>query len=133
GRVQSWNQGAQRIKGYSAQEIIGQHFSKFYPEEDILGRKPSRELEEASKYGRVRDEGWRVRKDGTRFWGLVAITAVRNSSGQLQGYVKITRDLTQRREMEEEIRRFNQDLEQRVHDRTVDLSRANEARLQLEQ
>jgi len=100
GVVVSWNPGAQRFKGYTASEIIGQHFSVFYPEEDLAARKPEIELEIAQSEGRLEDEGWRVRKDGTRFWANVVITALRSADGELVGFAKVTRDLTQRRASE---------------------------------
>jgi PAS domain S-box-containing protein len=97
GYVLSWNAGAERFKGYEASEIIGRHFSVFYPEEDIASGKPQLELEIAERDGRVEDEGWRVRKDGTRFWANVVITALRAPDGTLTGFAKVTRDLTERR------------------------------------
>ena len=97
GRIVSWNAGAERLKGYTADEIIGKHFSIFYPQEDLDARKPEWELEVASKVGRFEDEGWRLRKDGSRFWANVVITALRNESGELVGFAKVTRDLTERR------------------------------------
>src|SRR5579872_45617 len=97
GRVASWNPGAQRIKGYLPEEIIGQHFSRFYASEDQLRGKPQEELRQASAHGRVEDEGWRVRKDGSRFWANVVITAVRDNSGTLLGFAKVTRDFTDRK------------------------------------
>jgi PAS domain S-box-containing protein len=100
GRVATWNVGAERLKGYRPSEIIGQHFSKFYPPEDIDSRKPERELEIAIREGRVEDEGWRLRKDGTRFWANVVITALREKNGSLVGFAKVTRDLTERRRSE---------------------------------
>jgi len=97
GHVVSWNPGAQRIKGYTASEIIGQHFSIFYPPEDLANEKPAMELRVASSHvGRFEDEGWRVRKDGTRFWANVVITALRAPDGELVGFAKVTRDLTER-------------------------------------
>jgi PAS domain S-box-containing protein len=105
GRVATWNRGAETIKGYAASEIIGQHFSRFYPTEDINAGKPAAELEIAREVGRVEDEGWRIRKDGTRFWASVVITALRDPSGQLKGFAKVTRDLSERRRTEEELRR----------------------------
>ncbi|MCP3710048.1 PAS domain S-box protein [Paraburkholderia sp. CNPSo 3274] len=101
GRVASWNAGAQRIKGYSSDEIVGQHFSVFYPPDDIASGKPTYLLETAALNGHVEDEGWRVRKDGSRFWANVVITAVRDDQGSLVGFAKITRDLTERRRLEE--------------------------------
>lgn len=105
GHVLTWNAGAQRFKGYRADEIIGQHFSIFYPNEARQERWPDHELEVATKTGVFEDEGWRVRKDGTLFWANVVITALRSTDGQLLGFAKITRDLTQRRAHEEELRR----------------------------
>ena len=104
GRVATWNAGAQRFKGYRAEEIIGQHFSVFYPAEDVAAGKPDRELDVAATDGRLEDEGWRVRKDGTRFWANVVITALRDADGTLQGFGKITRDLTERRASELQLR-----------------------------
>jgi PAS domain S-box-containing protein len=102
GHVATWNLGAQRIKGYTAPEIIGRHFSVFYPEADVRAGKCEMELEGASRDGRFEDEGWRLRKDGSRFWANVVITALRGRDGTLLGYAKVTRDLTERRELEEE-------------------------------
>ena len=102
GIVVSWNPGAQRFKGYTASEIIGQHFSVFYPAEDLAARKPHIELEIAQSVGRLEDEGWRVRKDGTRFWANVVITALRAPDGELVGFAKVTRDLTDRRAAEQQ-------------------------------
>ena len=97
GHIVSWNPGAQRFKGYEAAEIIGQHFSVFYPRSDVDAGKPATELEVAARDGRLEDEGWRIRKDGTRFWANVVITALRTPDGTLVGFAKITRDLTDRR------------------------------------
>ncbi|HKU40369.1 MAG TPA: PAS domain S-box protein, partial [Polyangiales bacterium] len=102
GRVATWNVGAERIKGYRADEIIGQHFSRFYPQEDVLAGKCERELEQAVREGRCEDENWRLRKDGTRFWANVVITVLRDASGRVVGFAKVTRDLTERRAAEEE-------------------------------
>lgn len=96
GNVTSWNRGAERIKGYKASEIIGSHFSRFYPEEDLRWGKPQWELTIAAKEGRFEDEGWRVRKDGSRFWANVIITAVHDETGKLIGFAKVTRDFTER-------------------------------------
>ena len=96
GFVVTWNLGAERFKGYKAHEIIGRHFSTFYPPEDAE-TKPPLELAIAEKEGRVEDEGWRVRKDGSRMWANVIITALRDPSGKLVGFAKVTRDLTERR------------------------------------
>ncbi len=104
GRVATWNVGAQRIKGYSAEEIVGQHFSRFYVPEDVQARKPERELQVAAAEGRCEDEGWRVRKDGSRFWANVVITAFRSADGALLGFAKVTRDLTGRHRAEQALR-----------------------------
>ncbi|HJS80910.1 MAG TPA: PAS domain S-box protein [Vitreimonas sp.] len=98
GTVTSWNGGARRIKGYEAHEIVGKHFSRFYRSEDIDAGKPWGELAMAREHGRAEDEGWRVRKDGTRFWARVVVTALRDADGQLHGYAKVTQDLTQQRQ-----------------------------------
>jgi PAS domain S-box-containing protein len=103
GHVATWNAGAQRIKGYTAREIIGQHFSKFYPPEAVERRHPEYELRVAAEQGRFEDEGWRVRNDGSLFWANVVITALRDASGTLIGYGKITRDVTRRHEQEESL------------------------------
>ena len=105
GRVATWNRGAEIIKGYRAGEIVGKHFSRFYIPEDVEARKPEQELETATTTGRCEDEGWRVRKDGSRFWANVVITAVRDGHGKLRGFVKVTRDLSERRRVEEKLRR----------------------------
>ena len=96
GHVLTWNRGAERIKGYSADEIVGKHFSKFYPDEDVRAGKCDHELEVAARDGRFEDEGWRLRRDGSKFWANVVITAVRDASGALLGFAKVTRDLTER-------------------------------------
>jgi PAS domain S-box-containing protein len=105
GVVLTWNAGAERFKGYKADEIIGQNFSRFYPPEALERGLPAYELKVAAETGAFEDEGWRVKKDGSLFWANVVITAVRNSDGQLLGFAKITRDLTQRRAHDEELRR----------------------------
>lgn len=97
GHVVTWNAGAERIKGYQASEIIGKHFSSFYPEEDVRAGKPEALLNEASKEGRVEDEGWRVRKEGSKFWARVTITAIKGSDGRVLGFGKVTRDLSEQR------------------------------------
>ena len=101
GKVSSWNPGAQRIKGYTHDEIVGRHFSAFYTEEDIAAGKPARELEIAAAQGHVEDEGWRVRRDGSRFWATVTISAVRDAGGALLGFAKVTRDMTDRMRLTE--------------------------------
>ncbi|MDB5340343.1 MAG: luxQ 5, partial [Planctomycetaceae bacterium] len=106
GRVASWNLGAQRIKGYSAEEIMGRHFSRFYSQDAIDARWPEYEIQMAESEGRFEDEGWRIRKDGTRFWANVVITALRDENGNLVGFSKITRDMTERKKSEENARRL---------------------------
>jgi PAS domain S-box-containing protein len=106
GHILNWNSGAQRFKGYTAGEIIGRHFSVFYPKEVVAAGFPQHELEVATREGRFEDEGWRVRKDGSRFWANVIITALRNDAGELIGFAKVTRDLTTRRAAEEQARRL---------------------------
>jgi PAS domain S-box-containing protein len=102
GRVVSWNAGAERIKGYRPEEIIGQHFSRFFPPEDVQRGKPETELRVAAADGRAEDEGWRVRKDGSAVWVHVVITALRDPGGNLVGFGQVTRDLTERRRLDEE-------------------------------
>src|ERR1700689_655537 len=103
GHILTWNAGAQRFKGYQAHEIIGQHFSRFYPPEALARGLPAHELEVASKTGAFEDEGWRVRKDGTMFWANVVITAVRNVDGKKIGFARVARDLTQKPTHEEQL------------------------------
>lgn len=114
GRVASWNEGASRLKGYAAEEIIGQNFSKFYTPEAVAAGRPQKLLVEAREKGRFEDTAWRVRKDGSRFWAHVVATAVRNPEGTLLGFVKVTQDLTERRHAEQV---------QQERDRYFDLSR----------
>jgi len=112
GHVTSWNVGAERLKGYKAAEILGQHFSRFYPQEDLAAGKPQRELSIASSEGRVEDEGWRVRKDGSQFWANVVITTIKDAQGQIIGFSKVTRDFTERmraqKALEESTRKLQQ-------------------------
>ncbi len=108
GRIVSWNEGAQRIKGYTADEIIGQHFSRFYTPADLEADRPASELKTARKDGRCEIEGWRVRKDGSLFWADVIITTMYGPKGELRGFSKVTRDITERKQAEETARAFIQ-------------------------
>ncbi len=110
GRVASWNLGAERIKGYSQAEILGKHFSCFYPPAAIQRGLPEKELETAAKEGRFEDEGWRMRKDGKQFWASVVLTALRDKDGTLRGYGKVTRDLTERKQAEERIQQQSREI-----------------------
>jgi PAS domain S-box-containing protein len=110
GRVVTWNAGAERLKGYTAEEAMGREFSMFYTAADRQRQHPASELEIAVREGRYEEEGWRVRKDGSTFWASVTITAVRDDSGDLLGFAKVTRDLTDRMEAEEALRSANEDL-----------------------
>jgi PAS domain S-box-containing protein len=110
GHVTSWNPGAERIKGYRAEEIMGKDFSCFYTEEAIQAKFPEKELQAAAKEGRFEDEGWRVRKGGTRFWANVIITALRDKKGGLIGFGKMTRDLTDRKQAEERIQQQSREI-----------------------
>jgi PAS domain S-box-containing protein len=110
GKVISWNAGAERIKGYSSEEILGRHFSIFHPPEDPNEDKAAAELMIAAKDGRIEDEGWRVRKDGSLFWANVVITAVRDEGGRLRGFVKVTRDISERKRIEQELELRNAQL-----------------------
>lgn len=111
GYVTSWNKGAEQIKGYRAEEVVGRHISVFYTPEEIKNGEPERNLRLARLEGRFEDEGWRVRKDGTVFWANVIITALRDEKGELVGFGKITRDMTRRINAENEIKRLNRELE----------------------
>lgn len=126
GVVSTWNAGAKRIKGYTAKEIIGKHFSVFYTDEAKRIHHPEHELEIAAKDGRYEEEGWRVRKDGTTFWANVVITTLYNDQGEVQGFAKVTRDMTERKKLEDELRAARDLLEQRVEQRTLELTRANQ-------
>lgn len=114
GNVLTWNPGAQAMKGYLKDEIVGKHFSKFYPPEAIQSGWPQRELALAEKEGRFADEGWRVRKDGTSFWASVIITPLWSDNHQLTGFAKVTQDLTERRRTEERVQFLNRELRQRL-------------------
>ncbi|MFL5846969.1 MAG: sensor histidine kinase [Solirubrobacteraceae bacterium] len=122
GRIATWNAGAMRLKGYEADEVIGRHFSLFYTDPDRERDHPAFELEVASRDGSYEEEGWRVRKDGTQFWASVTITAMRDDDGELLGYAKVTRDLTDRREGEERLRAANAELDRFASVAAHDLS-----------
>ena len=115
------------MKGYKTSEVLGQHFSIFYEKEDVENGKPARELKEAIQKGRLEDRGWRVRKDGSRFWADVIITKVTDEKGELLGFSKVTRDLTAQREYEAKLRKAHDELDVRVKERTAELATSNEA------
>jgi PAS domain S-box-containing protein len=117
GRVTSWNSGAERTKGYKAEEIIGRHFSIFYTPEEIVAGMPDRTLNIARERGHFEDEGWRVRKDGTRFWSTVAVTPLKDEQGDLAGFSKITRDITYRKNLMDQVKRHTEELELRIAER----------------
>jgi PAS domain S-box-containing protein len=117
GHVVTWNSGAQLIKGYAANEIIGRHFSIFYPPDDVRDGKPERELRIATTEGRYEEEGWRLRKDGSRFWANVLITALFDGHGQLYGFAKVTRDMTERKLAEEQREQLREREHQLMHER----------------
>jgi PAS domain S-box-containing protein len=142
GNVLTWSPGAQAIKGYTRDEIVGQHFSKFYLPEAVQSGWPQRELVLAQKEGRFTDEGWRVRKDGTSFWASVTITSLRSKSGELSGFAKVTQDLTERRHAEERVQALNRELRQHVSEldesrrvielRTIELQKLSAQLLQVQ-
>jgi len=142
GHVITWNQGAQALKGYTSEEILGQHFSRFYPPEAVQSGWPTRELALAEKEGRFADEGWRVRKDGSTFWASVIITALRDPEGRLSGFAKVTQDMTERKEREERIQDLNKELRTRIAQldesqrvielRTLELERLSAQLLQIQ-
>lgn len=132
GHIRTWNLGAERIKGYTASEVIGKHFSLFYTQEDVERGHPDWELQVAAETGRYEEEGWRCRKDRSRFWANVVITALRDERGDLRGFGKVTRDLTERKRAEDELRLANEQLEARVAERTAELTVANAALQQRE-
>jgi PAS domain S-box-containing protein len=142
GFVLTWNEGARAIKGYTRDEIVGQHFSKFYLPEAVQTGWPARELSLAEKEGRFADEGWRVKKDGSSFWASVIITALRDSEGQLSGFAKVTQDLTERKQLEERTQALNKELRSRVSQfdesqrllevRTLELQRLSAQLLQIQ-
>jgi PAS domain S-box-containing protein len=121
GAVVSWNVGAERIKGYKPSEVLGRSFTTFYRPEDVAAGKPSHELERAMADGRFEDEGWRVRRDGSRFWANVIVTPLYSPAGSHTGFVKITRDISERRRAEEQLRHLNEQLQRR----TVELEASN--------
>ena len=131
GYIASWNNGAERIEGYKADEIIGKHFSAFYPADRVAKRRPEHALEVAARDGRFAEESWRIRKDGSRFWASVTITALRDGDNKLAGFLKISRDLSYRRKMEalQEANRQKSEfvalLEKRVQERTAQLTDSN--------
>jgi two-component system, LuxR family, sensor kinase FixL len=122
GRVLTWNDGAERIKGYRPDEIIGKHFSCFYPKEDVERGKPDQGLRAAKIEGRFEEEGQRVRKDGSLFWANVVITALRDNAGNLRAFTKVTRDITERKRAEEELVKTQHELERKVEHRTASLA-----------
>ena len=142
GHVLTWNSGARAIKGYTREEIVGKHFSIFYPQEAIDSRWPERELALADKQGRFRDEGLRVKKDGSTFWASVTITALREADGSLYGFAKVTQDLTARRDQEERLQALNRELRTRVQQldesrrvielRTMELQKLSATLLQIQ-
>jgi PAS domain S-box-containing protein len=142
GHVLTWNSGAQAMKGYSREEIVGKHFSKFYPAEAVQSGWPQRELTLAQQDGRFSDEGWRVRKDGTTFWASVIIAPLRSANGELVGFAKVTQDMTERRRAEERIQTLNRELRQRVAEldesrrivelRTLELQKLSSQLLQIQ-
>jgi PAS domain S-box-containing protein len=142
GYVLTWNSGARAIKGYTREEIVGKHFSVFYPQEAVENHWPERELALADKEGRFRDEGLRVKKDGSTFWASVTLTALREPDGRLYGFVKVTQDLTTRREADERLQALNRELRTRVQQldesrrvielRTLELQKLSAALLQVQ-
>jgi len=128
GRVMTWNAGAERLKGYQSEEIVGQNMALFYEADDRAQHKPELALKTAAEAGRSEDEGWRVRKDGSRFWANVIIAAMRDEAGELAGFANVTRDMTERKQIEAKILQMNAELEQRVIERTAQLEAANRAK-----
>jgi PAS domain S-box-containing protein len=121
GRIMSWNPGAERMTGYTAAEVLGLHASVFYPEECVLAGRPAEILDTAEKRGRAEEEGWRVRKDGSRYWASVIVTALRAPDGALRGFARITRDLSEHKATEEKLRAAGEALERAIRERTREL------------
>src|SRR4051812_17890747 len=113
GIIQNWNKGAEKIKQYKKNEVVGKHFSIFYLPEDQSSDLPTQLLNQAALEGRAVHEGWRVRKDGSRFWGSIAITALHNDNDEIMGFSKVTRDLTERKSTEDQLKRYSEELEQK--------------------
>ena len=136
GKIVSWNLGAERIKGYAGDEILGEHFSTFYTDDDVADGVPDHNLKTAATEGQVEDEGWRLRKDGSRFWANVTITAIRDEDGTLQGFTKVTRDMTERREYEQQLEEQTECLERQRNELDQELTdifeRVDEAYLMLD-
>ncbi len=128
GLILTWNEGAKKLKGYDDNEIIGKHFSVFYSEEERKNGKPEKELVEAVKNGQVEDEGWRIKKNGEKFWANVIITRMNDEKGNLIGFSKVTRDLTQSKIEEEKLRSAYKELKDAVEEKTADLAAALVAR-----
>jgi PAS domain S-box-containing protein len=126
GHVVSWNAGAERLKGYHADEIIGKHFSVFYPSEAVAQGRPQQMLADAIERGHSEDDGWRIRKDGSRFWANVVVSALRDSTGALRGFVKLTRDMTEMKEKEVNLTKAREVLEWHVQQRTAVLAHVNQ-------
>jgi PAS domain S-box-containing protein len=124
GRIATWNVGAERIMGYRSQEIVGRRFHRFYTADDAERKKPDQALAVATAEGRFQDERWQTRKDGSQYWANFVLTALRDENGRLTGYSTIARDITQRKNAEDEIRRLNGELERRVQERTAELQAA---------
>jgi PAS domain S-box-containing protein len=124
GQIISWNEGAERIKGYKKEEIIGRNISIFYPAEELQRGAPQNNLSRARAYGRIEIEGERVRKDGSMFWANVVFNAIYDTNGELLGFAKVTRDITERKKLELQLQQFNQELEEQVNMKTAELSRS---------